>query len=185
MKSKLREKIKELRKNVSADEVYEKSIKASENFFQSNIYKQSRCLMLYSPLGNEVGTEAIIDRAFADGKKVAFPVTDTESGSITPFYAQENTSFKKGGFSVKEPQNTEKVQKNEIDVVVVPGIVFDRKGNRVGFGKGCYDMFLKNCNAVKVGLCYDFQLAEKIPADEFDVKMDFILTEKELFCCNK
>ena len=181
MKNELRSKFKQLRKNMSVDEAFEKSIMAQKHFLKTEIYKKSRCIMLYKALGNEVNTEMLLARAFADGKKVVLPVTDVENGKITPFYTNINATYEKGGFSVREPQNTVEAKIEEIDVVVVPGIAFDCKGNRIGFGKGCYDMFLEKCNAVSVGLCYEFQLIPEIPADTGDVKMDYILTENEFF----
>ena len=89
-------------------------------------------------------------------------------------------TFEKGTFSVLEPKERVCLDKNNIDVVLVPGIAFDRCGGRVGFGKGCYDKFLKDINAIKIGFCYDFQLLEHINTDSTDVTMDFIITEKEI-----
>lgn len=183
MKNELRKNIKDLRRNMPSEEVLIKSKKASEFLIKSDIFKNSDCIMLYKALGNETDTETIIREAIAKGKKVALPVTDAKNGRITPFMADADTSFEKGGFSVMEPQNTAVVQNGEIDVVVVPGIAFDLQGNRIGFGKGCYDMFLEKCSAVKIGLCYDFQVVDEIPTEAFDIKMDYILTEKGLFRC--
>ena len=158
-------------------EVEEKSLLASENFLESEIYKNCRVVMLYMSLGNETDTTKIIKKAYEDGKKVVFPVTDKESGVITPYYADETAVFEKGAFNINEPQNGTKAKLCDIDVILVPGIAFDLKGARIGFGKGCYDRLLKNTDAVKVGFCYDFQVCDSIPAEEHDVTMDFLVTE--------
>ncbi len=179
-KIEVRKSIKAQRKEMSAAQVKEKSQKISKLFLDSSIYQAAKQLMIYMPLGNEVDTEVIVQSAFTDGKQLLFPVTDAESGELTPYYADENTEFKKGAFSVNEPQSERKADIKKIDVVVVPGIAFDRKGNRVGFGKGCYDKFLSKTDAVRVGICYDFQLCEAIETNENDVKMDFLITENEL-----
>ena len=139
--------------------------------------------MLYMPLGNETDTSDITEAAFKDGKKVAFPVTDAETGEITPYYATENTQFKQGAFSVNEPNNDDIAALSDIDVIVVPGIAFDKSGARVGFGKGCYDRLLKQSCAVKVGLCYDYQVCDWIAMDEFDVNMDYLVTESGMINC--
>lgn len=161
-------------------EVEEKSFRACDNFLASDIYKNSKILMLYMPLGNETDTTKIIKRAYEDGKKVVFPVTERESGVITPYFADENAVFEKGAFNVNEPKNGAKADLPDIDVILVPGIAFDRKGARVGFGKGCYDRLLKDTDAVKAGFCYDFQVCDGIPAEKHDVTMDFLVTETEM-----
>ena len=158
-------------------EVGEKSFRACDNFLASDIYKNSKTLMLYMPLGNETDTTKVINQAYKDGKKVVFPVTDKESGVITPCYAEETADFVTGAFNVNEPQNGTKAELCDIDVVLVPGIAFDCKGARVGFGKGCYDRLLTETDAVKVGFCYDFQVCDNIPAEEHDIMMDFVVTE--------
>ena len=183
-KTKIRKENKILRSKLTKDEVREKSERASKIFLQSDIYKKSRELMLYMPLGNESDTKAIIEKAFFDGKKVIFPVTDEKSGIITPYYSKEDTEFSKGGFSVFEPLGCEIANEKNIDVIIVPGIAFSKNGARIGFGKGCYDKLLKNTDAIKIGYCYSFQLYEEIPTDTYDIPMDYIISEDGMIKCN-
>ena len=183
MKTEIRRINKEKRNLMAEDEVLQKSIAASEIFLSSLIYKNSKTLMLYMPLGNETDTTFIIDTALKDGKTLVFPVTDKYTGRITPYCADAATEFVKGNFSVQEPSKTKIADVAEIDTVLVPGIAFDKYGNRVGFGKGCYDEFLKRADAVFVGFCYEFQVCDEIDADCYDVKMDFLVTEKGMSDC--
>ena len=104
-------------------------------------------------------------------------LTDEASGDITPCYATAQTKFSKGGFSVREPDVKVVAKPTDFDVIIVPGIAFDVQGNRIGFGKGCYDKLLVKTNGIKVGFCYDFQLCDNIPTEETDIKMDCIITE--------
>ena len=180
MKNQLRQKIKQLRREMSAHEVSLKSHCAAQIFLATDIYKNAQQIMLYSRLGNETDTAEITDTAFADGKLLVFPVTDQKTGLITPYYVDKNTVFKKGGFSVFEPSDTQIADMSKTDVIIVPGIVFDKSGNRIGFGKGCYDKFLSSLNAIKIGFCYDFQVFDYIPCDAYDIKMDFLITENEI-----
>jgi 5-formyltetrahydrofolate cyclo-ligase len=87
-------------------------------------------------------------------------------------------------FGVWEPLGEEEklISPEEIDLIIVPGLAFDRELNRLGFGRGFYDRYLSGCSAFKVGICYDAQIAEKdeIPIDCYDVKMDMVITEKEI-----
>lgn len=176
-KAELRTKNKKLRSQMTMAEVDRKSCDAAKWFLVSEIYKQAETIMVYNPLGNETDTEGIIRQIFADGKRVSFPVTKPETGEITAYYADECTEFEKGAFSVYEPKNTKPADANDIDVVIVPGIAFDKTGARVGFGKGCYDRFLDKTAAVKVGYCYGFQICDIIVADKHDIAMDYLVSE--------
>ncbi len=176
-KSNLRNTYKQKRKEMSLQDVKIKSISAANTFLSSDIYKNAKQIMLYMPLGNETDTSLIMSQAFADGKKVILPVTDKISGIITPVCVTSATEFKQGAFLVSEPQISDAADATQIDVIVVPGIAFGKSGERIGFGKGCYDMFLKNAKGIKVGYCYEWQVCDKILSDSHDVKMDYIITE--------
>lgn len=183
MKDEIRQKNKKIRAGMTAEEVLKKSSMAANAFLTSNFYKDAKQIMIYMRLGNETDTADIIRNAFADGKLLVFPVTELKTGIITPFYADEKTSFKKGSFSVFEPDGTKKADMTKTDVIIVPGIAFDKSGGRIGFGKGCYDRLLKNTDAIKIGYCYGFQICEHVPCKEHDVKMDFLITENGITDC--
>ncbi len=183
MKNWLRKSIKAKRLEMTAEEVRIKSSLAQQNFLSSKIYQDAECIMLYMPIGNETHTETVISRAFNDGKYVVFPVTNPKTGEITAYFANQDTCFKKGAFSVNEPISMQEALPSQIDVVLVPGIAFDRKGNRIGFGKGCYDRFLSNISALKIGFCYDLQICNEFESDAYDIKMDFLVTETEIIKC--
>lgn len=184
-KNQLRCKYKQKRKLMKAADVSQKSRMAQQMFLNSSIYKNAKTIMLYMPLGNETDTSDILKSAFDDGKCVVLPVTDKQSGIITPVIATKDTAYKKGAFSVTEPQSDTLVDVSQIDVILVPGIAFDKKGARIGFGKGCFDMLLKNAKAIKVGYCYDFQVVRKIPCEKHDIKMNYIVTENKITECKK
>lgn len=185
MKNEIRRQNKEERSQLTVKEVNAKSLCAEKIFLANRIYKDAKTIMLYMPLGKETKTEEIIKAAFNDEKKVVFPVTDKATGMITPYYAHKDTKFEKGAFSISEPVGTEVANISDIDVFVVPGIAFNKKGARVGFGKGCYDRLLQDCKGIKVGFCYDFQICEQIRADEHDIAMDYIVTENRFIDCTR
>lgn len=182
-KEELRKINKQKRKELSLCEVKEKSQKAFKNFINSEVYKNAKVIMLYYPLGNETDTSYIYSQALEDNKTVVFPVTDIKTNEMTAVMADKNTKFSKGGYSVFEPFDKKEIDKQLIDVVIVPGIAFDKKGFRVGFGKGCYDRFLDRTNAIKVGYCYDFQIVETILKDSFDIKLDYLVSESGMVVC--
>lgn len=177
MKNQIRKINKMKRLALTSEQAAEKSLKASSYFLESDIYKNAMQIMLYMPIGNEIDTSCIIEKALKDDKKVILPVTDEASGRITPCYIDKNTKYRVGAFSVKEPLEKEVADISKVDVIVVPGIAFDKNGVRVGFGKGCYDMLLRNNFAIKVGFCYDFQIYDKIVAEEHDIPMNFLVSE--------
>ena len=185
MKNEIRKTMKKIRNNMTQEEVLNKSVLAAGFFLESDFYKNAKCIMLYKRLGNETDTDIIIKQALSDNKKLVFPVTEEKNGKITPYYADGNTEFNIGGFSVIEPKNSVEANPVDIEVILIPGIAFDAFGARVGFGKGCYDMFLPKTKAVKIGFCFDFQLADKIPASVHDINMDYVITDKGIINCQK
>ena len=96
---------------------------------------------------------------------------------IKPFSTKEE--LKQGSLGIWEP-DTQKEYLNSIDLVIVPGVAFDRDKSRLGRGKGYYDRYFINKRIVKIGVCFDFQLLESIPIDSFDIKMDKVVTNSIL-----
>ena len=181
-KEELRQINKSKRKEMLSCEVCEKSKMAAEFLLNSEIYINSKVVMLYYPLGNETDTSYVFQRALVDNKTVVYPITDINTNKITAVLADINTQFSKGAYSVFEP-DVKKVIDDKIDLVLVPGIAFDKRGFRVGFGKGCYDRFLEKIEAFKVGLCYDFQVVNYIENDNHDIKMDYLVSESGMIIC--
>lgn len=181
-KEEIRQINKAKRKEMLSYEVCEKSKLAAGFLLNSEIYKNSKVIMLYYPLGNETDTSYIFKRALMDDKTVVYPITDSNTNEITAVLADTNTQFSKGAYSVFEPDVKNEFDDN-IDLVIVPGIAFDKRGFRVGFGKGCYDRFLGKIETFKVGLCYDFQLINDIESDNHDIKMDYLVSESGMIVC--
>ncbi len=146
-------------------------------------YKKASIVMIYLNLPAEAPTGEIVKKILSDGKRVCVPVT--ENFIITPCEVSKSTTFLTGAFGVREPSERKTVKAEEIDVCIIPGLLFDRRGNRCGYGKGCYDRFLEGNGCVKIGLCFESQLAESFPSEEYDVKMNMIITEKGLITCEK
>lgn len=136
-------------------------------------YKSARTVMLYMPVNGECDVTSIM----SDKKTFLIPVVDNDE--IDASLAEGN--FRKGSFNVPEPENREVFDKKNIDIVIVPGVAFDKKYNRMGYGKGCYDKFLQDIDAVKIGVCHSFQLLDEIPSEEHDIKMDIIVTENSVW----
>ena len=148
-------------------------------FIGLKAYKQSRLVFVYMDFNNEVMTSDLIKHMLAEKKRVAIPYTDTISTLIIPSEITEEADLKLSPFGYFEPKEINPVDVEEIDLVLVPGVVFDKNLNRIGFGKGYYDRILKNLKpgAKKIALAHDFQVLDEVPAEDHDVKMDMIITE--------
>lgn len=180
-KEELRRINKEKRNNLSCEKVLGKSKKACEILKEQKEYKDAKVVMLYYPLGNETNTlELFLDD---EKKKFVFGHTVKETFEIIPLEATATDDFIKGEYGIFEPKSKKIFDKNKIDLVLVPGIAFDRFGARIGFGKGYYDRFLKDLSAFKIGFCYDFQIVDKIDISSHDIKMDMVITDKEVIYC--
>ena len=142
--------------------------------------KQAKTICTFISAFKEPDTVEIIKELWEQGKKVVVPITDIESGTLSLSYINSMDDMKKGAYGILEPKTVRKADENNIDVILVPGLAFDRNGGRMGFGKGYYDRLLESSKAVKIGLCYDFQILEKIPTEIHDVPMNFVITEKEI-----
>lgn len=135
-------------------------------------YKKAEAVMLYMPIKGEADVTGLL----SDDKVFLVPVTDGDD-----IYACILGETEEGKFGVPEPRVKKRFDKEKIDIVLVPGVAFDRKGNRMGYGKGYYDRFLKGMSALRVGVCHSFQLVDAIPTEKHDVKMDMIITEREVW----
>ena len=139
-------------------------------------------VLMYHSLPDELSTHRFLDK-WGNRKRFFLPRVNGVNLEILPY---DRSTLRYGSFQIEEPQGCDTVSIDEIDMVVVPGVAFDRTGNRVGRGKGYYDRLLAGCNATKVGVGYDFQLIEDgIEADGHDVTMDIVITQSNDIVVNK
>src|SRR5829696_195691 len=136
-------------------------------------FQPAKVVGAYYAFGSEVTTELIIEHAKILGKKIALP--RVEEDKITFYELSSTKSLIKGRFGIMEPPPYEHM--SEIDILVVPGIAFDKKGNRLGYGKGFYDRLLSGKRIFSIGLAYSFQLLENLPHDKYDKRLDAIASE--------
>lgn len=178
-KQQTRQAMKQLRDDMTNEQVEEKSAAIAMNLHGIRKYKEARILLLYAAKGNEAMTRELIEKAITEGKRVLLPITDNEKRELQVGEARSYGELRKGAFGILEPG--EKATAGKIDVAVVPGIAFDRHGHRLGYGLGYYDkLFARQSEITKIGLAYDFQVVERLPREEHDHPMDFIVTESRV-----
>ena len=168
------------RRAMTADEVKEKSGIIKESLLNVAAVKNARTVCVYISAFNEPDTRGIIESLLSMGKRVAVPVTDTESVTLSLSYIDDMTDLVRGAYGIYEPAKIKSADEKDMDVIITPGLAFDSRGGRMGFGKGYYDRLFEKTDAMRIGLCYDFQLHDEIPTEPHDVPMNIIVTEKEI-----
>ena len=174
--------MKRKRAELSKSCAREMSLQICENFANTELYKNAKSLGLYMSIRNEVDLSHLINRAFADKKRVFVPITDKDNKDIELFEITGDMSFCVGDFGIKVPEK--KIKCEGVDVMLVPGLGFSFHGARVGWGGGYYDRLIPKMSAVTVGVCYEFQLVGTIETEPHDLFMNYILTESEMVICD-
>lgn len=181
-KKELREKFLKARMELSLEEIEEKSNKIMANLFSLEEFQKAKTVMFYVDAKNEVKTRDAITRALSQGKRVAVPKVKKGFGLLA-MEIKGLDELSPGAFGILEPDGEEGISPKEIDLVVVPGVAFDKNCNRMGYGKGYYDNFLPGLRpeVKKVAVAFEMQIADNLPTDEHDMKMDMIITESRVF----
>ncbi len=175
-KSEIRRKIKNLRmmllereKESAAEEVFSQLEKTAAFIMAENI-------LMYHSLPDELSTINFL-RKWHDRKRFFLPRVNGVNLDILPY---EETRLELGSFHIEEPTGDNVADVNDIELMIIPAVAFDRKGNRLGRGKGFYDRLLSTSKATKIGVGYEFQLFDSIPCEPHDVAMDMIITQKTM-----
>ncbi len=171
-KKELRATVKMLKKQHTAEQLAVQSQQIMAQLEQHPDFINADTVMLYCSLPDEVQTQIFIEK-WRHQKHVILPTVVGDD--IIPVELSENTEFAEGDFHILEPQNHP--YQGNYDLIVVPGVAFDKNGNRLGRGRGYYDRFLCQHQSVKkIGVCFDFQLVEEIQTEPTDIKMNEIIS---------
>lgn len=180
-KNEIRDLMKAQRRSLTHGDVLLKSRAITEKITSLPDYINSKTVMCYISAFKEPETLGLIKSAVRS-KRIVVPVSNTDTFTITPSALTSTDDLVRGAYGIYEPEHIIEIDINEIDAALIPGIAFDKNLNRLGFGKGYYDRFLAEFKGIKIGICYDFQITDTpLPADEFDVPMDMIITEKRIY----
>lgn len=178
----LRKLLIKQRDSLSKENKSEYDMKIYKEIINSNIYNESKCIFIYVSYKSEVDTLSLIKYSLEIGKIVCVPKVIDKDGNMVSLYIDNLEELKTGAFGIMEPVSTKIADPMDINLVIAPGLGFDKAGSRIGYGKGYYDRYLKlSKKAFKLGICYDFQVISYVPASSEDVKMDMIISEKNNF----
>jgi len=179
-KEELRKEFIERRLSLTSHEVVRKGAMIASALRGSQLYSGSRILSLYFPIKGEVPTEGIFRDARQTGKIVVFP--RVKGGNIEFSPVDDLRDLQKGAFGIPEPSSASVYSLSEIDLLLVPGVAFDRYGNRLGYGKGYFDSVLRQSpRPISIALSYECQIYDGLlPTDPGDARVDMVLTEIRL-----
>ena len=177
-KKALRREIGEKKRALSDAQIRARSAALAERFYATPQYAAARSIYAYLSFNQEVRTEPIIRRAWADGKRVAVPKVLGREMAFIWIDSFEGLA-PQGAYNITEPIADGPVADDETALVLMPGLAFDPEGHRVGYGGGYYDRFLaREPGHPLVALCYDFQLYEQLKVEEHDVPVGRVITEQ-------
>lgn len=179
-KNEIRAYYLKLRKNI--DNKLDKSLKIANKLIETEEFKKAKSIALYKNLKSEVDTNYILEYAIKSGKNVCLPRVFKEK--LIFYKVDINETYELSDYGIEEPQECQEkiIPINEIELIIVPGICFDLKRNRLGYGGGYYDRFLENKTMNVIGICFDEQLSKDklIPINKTDIKMNKIITESSI-----
>ncbi|MBN1194363.1 MAG: 5-formyltetrahydrofolate cyclo-ligase [Methanomicrobiaceae archaeon] len=183
-KERLRIRMKEKRTQMPAAETERCSRLITEHLL--SLLNGHHTVMVYVSKEGEADTHALIDALIKREIAVVVPIIERETTSLRLSYLKNRAHLRVSTFNVPEPIGNEiAAEPGDIDAAVIPLVGFDNRGNRLGYGAGYYDRFLSSHpDVLRIGIGYACQQADRIPCEEFDIRMDYIITEEGIIRCS-
>lgn len=179
-KQALRQNMRKERERASIIQMAELSARIGERVLAMREYKEARTILCYASRQSEVDTIGLIRQMLRDAKTVCLPKVrgDGVMDAVRLLSLDETVI---GAFRILEPKEAPITPPEAFDLVLVPGVAFDRKGGRLGQGAGYFDRYLPRCRGLICALAFEFQVVKEIPQGELDVKMQRLITEKGMY----
>jgi len=178
----IRKQMVELRCNQKKELIENLSKIIQSKLYELPHYKNAQNIMFYIDAKNEVKTDEAILKSISLGKSVYVPKI-IGKGEMIAVKIKSLDELQEGHFGILEPISDEAIEPQNLDIVIVPGVAFDRRGYRIGYGGGYYDRFLKKLSikTVKIAFAFEFQILDTLPQEEHDILMDIIISEKQIY----
>ena len=173
----LRSFIRECKTKHTKEELARLSQETSQLLRCHHRVKEAQTILLYNALPDEVDTKMLLSELYLQGKTLLLPKVISDTDMTIHRYNGEEYLSKGRFFGIMEPDNTPFSDYSSIDLMIIPGMAFDKRGNRLGRGRGYYDRFLSQMpsNVYKIGVCFPFQIVSMVPSDSHDVMMDEVV----------
>jgi 5-formyltetrahydrofolate cyclo-ligase len=189
-KKELRKKIIDLRDQLPPEERKEKSNLIAENLFSLPAYREAKVVMFFISFGSEVDTKMMVEETIRRGKIALAPKALPKTRELVPSQIIDwDKDLAPGAYDIPEPreERLRPYEPERIDLLMVPGVAYDTKGNRLGYGGGYYDRFfsLLKPGTPLVALVFDLQIQGEIPVDEWDRRVDCIVTDERIITINR
>lgn len=148
-----------------------------------NVVTDADIVLVYAACGSEVNIDSFIKYLLSSGKTVALPVCLDKTGDMDFYYIDSLDAVEYGMYGIREPERNKLYDVRMFDksVCIVPAVCFDKSGMRIGYGKGYYDRFLERFNGNTIGVSFEECVAEKLPHSEYDKKVDYLITDKNIY----
>lgn len=172
-KRELRKKINGMRRMLSELEKMDAAEEVFSQLEKTAAFLMADRILMYHSLPDELSTHRFLSK-WSGRKHFYLPRVNGVNLDILPY---NESRLELGAFHIEEPTGEDTVEADEIELIVVPAVAYDRRGNRLGRGKGFYDRLLKTSRATKIGVGYEFQLVDELPVEEHDVPMDMVITQ--------
>jgi 5-formyltetrahydrofolate cyclo-ligase len=184
-KTEIRKTLLKQRRGLSASKKKQYELQMLNSLCTWDVFKEACIIHIFLSKADEPETSQIIELAWKSGKQIGVPCVLPDTLEL--FHSQLNSfeDLRPGALGVLEPSPEQRtaLTPESFDLVIVPGVAFDRQGGRLGYGKGYYDRFLDQSLAFRLALAFDFQILETVPTEMHDVPMDGILTENGFYFC--
>lgn len=172
-KKEARQLIRKRKQRFTLSEKRELSAPVLQKLEQHQWFDQADTIMMYWSMDDEVSTHDFIEK-WHHSKRIILPTIDGNDLILKPFCGKEQMK-PDSQFGILEPQGASFSEYDTIDLIVVPGVAFDKSNNRLGRGRGFYDKLLKRVDCRKIGIAFEFQIMDNVPVDEHDVVMDAVI----------
>jgi len=185
LKPQIRTTMKDSLTAMTSQDRHRRSMAACDLVAGTREFRHGQLIMLYLSLPSEVETATLAVRAWAEGKQIAVPRVDWGTQKMDPVEINSLDVGMETSKGVREPVEGRVVPLDLIDMVIIPGMAFDRRGYRVGRGRGFYDRFLaqQGFRGIRCALCFHEQLIDEVPAETHDIPMDLVVTDREVIHC--
>ena len=186
MKKDFRKKVIEYRNNKDTNFISTNSQKITEKLLSMNCVKDASTIMLYLDFNNEVKTDQLITKLISLRKTVAAPVTLKDERKLIPFkIANLKDGLNVGAYGIREPKKDPYNELNveDIDILIVPAVAYDKDCYRLGYGGGFYDRFIELLreDAITIGIAFDLQIFDSIPKENHDAQLNYVITENNMY----
>ncbi len=182
----LRKKYLEKRSEITPEVRTFRDEKIRRNILSCAAYRYADVILMFYPLEGEVDILPLMKTALAAGKKVAFPRCKAEDHSMIFYFVNSEEDFEKGSYGIMEPKTTLEVfetamMESQNVLCLVPAIVYDRRGYRVGYGGGYYDRYFGKARPASIGVVYEEFILKNVPHGRYDITVDVVVSERGIY----